>query len=154
MQPREETEVALAKIKEWQEKVVAAKGTDRTALLQEMISEFSLIFITDGDPLYDPKHVMNQWATDVLKYHGIARGITGYMVLNLQSDEELEDNLIRLSECTWMPQLWAGGKFVGGWREMIDKHNSGVLVDILGSVGIRSKLKGCYYEGKSPLVLH
>ena len=153
-QPQEETEAALAKIKEWQGKIVDAKGTDRTALLQDMISEFSVIYITDGDPLFDPKHQMSVQPTETLKLHGLARGVTGYMMVDLQGDEELEDTLIRISGCTWMPQMWAGGKFVGGWRDIVNKHNSGVLVDILGSVGIKSKLKGTYYEGKSPLVLH
>lgn len=153
-QTPEQTVAALATITEWQEKITAAKGTDRLELVRELLNEFKLVYIFHGDPLTDIRHPTGAYATEALKLHGIVRGIEGYMVLNIADDEELEENCIELSECTWMPQLWAGGKFVGDWRKMCDMHNEGYLVQTLEECGLSSKLKGCYYEGKTPVVLH
>ena len=151
-QTQEQTDAAWAKIAEWQEKISSARGTNRLGLVREMLDNFKLVYIVQGDPKTDLRHYTGEYCTQALKVHGIVRGIEGYMVLDVADDEELEDTCIELSECTWMPQVWAGGKFVGDWRHVTDMHNDGPMVAMLEGCGLSSKLKGCYYDGKTPLV--
>ncbi|XP_063690383.1 uncharacterized protein LOC134823007 isoform X2 [Bolinopsis microptera] len=151
-QTPEQTAAAWAKITEWQEKITAARGTDRLGLVSELFDSFKLVYVVQGDPKTDLRHPTGEYATQALKLHGIVRGIEGYMVLNVADDEELEETCIELSGCTWMPQVWAGGRFMGDWRHVADMHNDGPMVAMLEGCGLSSKLKGCYYEGKSPLV--
>lgn len=141
-------------MEEWQTEISSAKGTDRLGLVKAMIDDFKAVYVIHGDPLIDYKYLSSSYSTEVLKLHGIVRGIEGYMVLNIVDDEELEEVCIELSGDTWMPQLWSGGEFVGGWRKICEMHNAGSLVQVLEKGGLSSKLKGCYYEGKTPLVLH
>jgi len=151
-QTQEETDAAWAKIAEWQDRISSAKGTDRLELVREMLDNFKLVYIYQGDPRTDQRYYTSEYCTQALKLHGIVRGVTGYMVLNVADDEELEETCIELSECTWMPQVWAGGEFVGDWRHVTDMHNDGPMVAMLEDCGLSSKLKGCYYDGKTPLV--
>ena len=139
-------------IAEWQDKISSAKGTDRLQLVRDMLDSFKLVYIVRGDPKTGVRCYTAEHSTQALKLHGIVRGIEGYMVLDVADDEELEETCIELSECTWMPQLWAGGKFVGDWRHVTDMHNDGPMVAMLEGCGLSSKLKGCYYEGKTPVV--
>lgn len=153
-QTLEQTAAAWEKMNTWQQKLTEAKGTDRLEMVGQMLGDFDLVYITHGDPLHNPLHQASTAPTEVLRLHGIGRGLHGYMVLDLAGDEELEETCVELSENTWFPQLWAGGKFVGGWRDICDHHNAGSLVQILEGCGLASKLKGCYYDKNTPLVLH
>ena len=139
---------------DWQARLSAARGADRLQLVQEYMADFALVYVYHGDPLTDVQSWNSTHSTEVMKVHGIVRGVEGYAVLNVAGDEDLEETVVELSENTWMPQVWAGGEFAACWRGWCELHNSGAIVQLLEKVGLSSKLKGCYYDGKTPLVLH
>ena len=70
-------------------------------MVQEMLNDFKFVTIYVGDPITGIRDSFSHNATNTLKYHGIVRGVEGYMFLNVADDVELEETCVELSECTW-----------------------------------------------------
>jgi len=60
-----------------------------------------------------------------------------FKVTRDEQGDEVKRQLVELTGSTTFPQLFIGGRFVGGYTEFVKSSLNGALIEVLNSVGIK-----------------
>jgi len=98
--------------------------------IQGLIDENKVVLFMKGTKHF-PRCGFSATVVEVLK----AAGVTEFKDINILADPELREGIKEFANWPTIPQLYVGGKFVGGCDIVRDMYQSGELKPILEKAG-------------------
>lgn len=89
--------------------------------IQKLVSEHKIILFMKGSKAF-PQCGFSSRVVEVLKKEGVP-----FEAVNVLADPELRQGIKEFSNWPTIPQLYVGGKFVGGCDIVSEMHSSGEL---------------------------
>lgn len=100
-----------------------------TRSVEDIISEYPLIFFSKEECPF----------CDKLEADLLSIGLGAYYK-KVMLESDLREELIELTKCKTVPQLFIGGKFVGGYKEFSILCGTGGIEKLLKPLGIEANL--------------
>jgi len=144
-QTPEQTAAARANIRSWQAKIDGCKPEEMKELVEQLIAETPYLVVMRHSKKETATSYWESQIIDECRYSGLVPGVEGYVTFQHRQNEELMEEFVEISGVTEFPQVFAGGKSVGCWRTTAGLFNSGAMIPLLESVGLKSKQKGTHY---------
>jgi monothiol glutaredoxin len=104
---------------------------DINARIQELISSNKVMLFMKGTKSF-PQCGFSNAVVDVLKKEGVP-----FETFNILADAEMRQGLKDFSSWPTFPQLYIGGKFIGGCDIVREMHAAGELTKELSAAGLK-----------------
>lgn len=101
--------------------------------LDKLVNADKVVTFIKGVP-EQPMCGFSRVVVQILNMHGVK-----FSSHNILENETLRQSMKEYSNWPTFPQVYVGGKFVGGADILIELHKSKEIVDILKGVGIKSQ---------------
>ena len=95
--------------------------------IKDQVTKNRVVLYMKGTPQF-PQCGFSATATEILK----RCGVTSFASFNILQDETLRQGIKEYSNWPTFPQLYVGGKLVGGCDIVTSLHESGELATVLG----------------------
>jgi monothiol glutaredoxin len=105
--------------------------SDTKARIEKLIGDNKVVLFMKGTKNF-PQCGFSARAVEVLKREGVS-----FETVNVLADPEIREGVKEFSSWPTIPQLYVGGKFVGGSDIMLEMHESGELAKELGAAGAK-----------------
>jgi monothiol glutaredoxin len=105
--------------------------SDTKARIEKLIGDHKVVLFMKGTKNF-PQCGFSARAVEVLKREGVA-----FETVNVLADPEIRQGIKDFSNWPTIPQLYVGGKFIGGSDIMLEMHESGELAKELGAAGAK-----------------
>lgn len=105
--------------------------SDTKARIQKLVGEHKVVLFMKGTKNF-PQCGFSARAIEVLKREGVP-----FETVNVLADPEIREGVKEFSSWPTIPQLYVGGKFVGGSDIMLEMHESGELAKELVTAGAK-----------------
>jgi monothiol glutaredoxin len=99
--------------------------------IRELIDKNKVVLFMKGTKAF-PQCGFSSAVVEVLKREGIP-----FETINVLSDPEIRQGIKEFSSWPTIPQLYVGGKFVGGCDIVTEMHASGELAKELAAAGLK-----------------
>ncbi|XP_059474579.1 glutaredoxin-related protein 5, mitochondrial [Neocloeon triangulifer] len=99
-----------------------------------LVKQSKVVVFMKGVPA-EPKCGFSNAVVQILRMHGVQ-----YDAHDVLKDEAVRQGVKDFSKWPTIPQVFVDGEFVGGCDILLQMHQSGDLVDLLGQAGIKSAL--------------
>ncbi|MBP9112338.1 MAG: Grx4 family monothiol glutaredoxin [Polyangiaceae bacterium] len=99
--------------------------------IENLISSHKVVLFMKGSKQF-PQCGFSSSAVGILKKEGVA-----FETFNVLSDPEVRQGIKEFSNWPTIPQLYVGGKFVGGSDIMAEMHETGELAKELEASGAK-----------------
>jgi monothiol glutaredoxin len=110
--------------------LAAAMTEDVRARIQSLIDSNRIVLFMKGTKQF-PACGFSNTVVQILKKEGVA-----FETFNILADPEIRQGLKEYSNWPTYPQLYVGGKFVGGCDIVSEMHQTGELAKELGATGV------------------
>ena len=110
--------------------LAAAMTEDVRARIQSLIDSNRIVLFMKGTKQF-PACGFSNTVVQILKKEGVA-----FETFNILADPEVRQGLKEYSSWPTYPQLYVGGKFVGGCDIVSEMHQTGELAKELGGAGV------------------
>src|ERR1700751_2301420 len=100
-------------------------ASDTRTRIEELVKSNKVMLFMKGTKQF-PACGFSNAVVQILKKEGVS-----FETFNILADPEVRQGLKELSNCQTYPQLYVGGKFVGGCDIVTEMHENGELASVL-----------------------
>jgi len=106
--------------------------SDANARIKDMVEQNKVVLFMKGTKSF-PQCGFSDAVVKVLKKEGV-----DFATVNVLSDPEVRQGIKDFSNWPTIPQLYVGGKFLGGCDIVREMHESGELAKELAAAGVKT----------------
>ncbi len=106
--------------------------SDVRTRIQELIDKNTVVLFMKGNKSF-PQCGFSSAVIEILKKEGVP-----FETVNVLADADLRQGIKEFSSWPTIPQLYVGGKFVGGCDIVTEMHGNGSLASELKAAGVKA----------------